>query len=119
MSIPSKFGVLKDLYPAHYRAFLNVIKRSSDVGTDLTNDKNGYLEFVEELGPCPPDMKQPTVGRKDHSLGYVRGNYFWQSSSENYSEVRSRTPNGMLGKSHSSESRKLNSDSQRRRLLLV
>jgi hypothetical protein len=43
-------------------------------------------------------MKKPTVGRKDHSRGYVSGNYEWQEFGENVREANSRNYTNGTGK---------------------
>ena len=41
-------------------------------------NQNGFEQFVKEIGPIPKDMPRPSVGRKDHSIGYCKGNVFWE-----------------------------------------
>jgi len=55
-------------------------------GTSYARDASGFLEFVEDIGPYPQGMTWPTVGRKDHSLGYVPGNFAWQEMADNSRE---------------------------------
>lgn len=40
--------------------------------------KEGYEQFCEEIGPHPEGIEKPSVGRKDHSLGYEPGNIQWE-----------------------------------------
>jgi len=64
--------------------------RYDGTATDLTRDRFGFLEFVEELGPIPVRMLHPTIGRVDHSRGYESGNYIWQEFLENCVENGTR-----------------------------
>jgi hypothetical protein len=41
-------------------------------------------------------MVKSSVGRRDHSLGYVRGNYFWQSHFDNNQEMALRNNTGSI-----------------------
>lgn len=41
-------------------------------------NREGYEAFCKELGPKPENMKKATVGRIDHSKGYVTGNIQWE-----------------------------------------
>ena len=91
----SRYLNLREMYPDHYRHFCWVHNRSGIVGTDFSDDASGLLEFIEEIGPYPLDMKRPTVGRRDHSLGYVRGNFAWQELRENAQENASRNQLGV------------------------
>lgn len=41
-------------------------------------NKDGYLKFCKEIGPIPKNMNKPSVGRKNHRKGYVKGNIRWE-----------------------------------------
>lgn len=56
------------------------------VGSDFKRCYEDFRDFVAELGPLPKNMARPSIGRKDHSKGYIRGNFAWQEMSENTSE---------------------------------
>lgn len=43
----------------------------------------GSMLLLKRLGKVPKNMKKPTVGRKDHSKGYIPGNIMWQEWLEN------------------------------------
>jgi len=82
------------IYPIHYDHFRNMQNRSGGVacngggcGTEFTDDNQGFLEFVEYIGPVPSHLRRPTIGRKDHTKGYVRDNFSWQEHSENCSDA--------------------------------
>lgn len=55
-----------------------------------TRDEKGFLEFVKDIGEIPLNMKSPSVGRKDHTKGYVKGNFDWQERTENSYESAKR-----------------------------
>jgi len=60
------------------------------MSTSFTRDRSGFLEFVEIIGSIPVNMVKPTIGRKDHTQGYVSGNIEWQSFFDNRSESATR-----------------------------
>lgn len=45
---------------------------------DFPRTSSGFQAFVRELGPIPENMKRPSVGRKNHSKGYVYDNIVWE-----------------------------------------
>lgn len=63
--------------------------------TDFSNSRQGLRELVEYLGEVPDDMEVPSVGREDHSKGYIRGNFGWQELSENLADGAMRSPIGL------------------------
>jgi len=85
-----KYGVLIELYPDHFKHFVCMFDRLGRSGVGFTRDGSGFLEFVECIGPYPVDMVSPEVGRIDHSKGYVRGNFKWQSHHDNMKEMLAR-----------------------------
>ena len=72
-----------DRYALKYFQWMQMRIASGYCGTDMTNDRDGYAKFCSEIGPIPPDMTRPSVGRIDHSKGYVAGNFNWQEHIEN------------------------------------
>lgn len=50
---------------------------------DFTRSREGMQAFMDEIGPIPDTIKRPSVGRKDHAKGYVKGNLVWQPHSYN------------------------------------
>jgi hypothetical protein len=89
---------LNKQYPIHYASFSRMHGRiwRDKLSTDFPRDFQGFKDFIAYLGDIPVGMNNPTVGRKDHSLGYVKGNFEWQSKSKNSSECSSRTKSGKL-----------------------
>lgn len=80
------YGDLPDLYPVHWDRFCYMQLRARHFGTDFSDDQSGFMLFIEEIGPVPEGMMKPTVGRKDHSKGYIFGNFEWQEQVENSRE---------------------------------
>lgn len=95
--LPYYHGLNKQ-YPIHFSSFSRMHGRiwRDKLSTDFPRDFQGFKDFIAYLGDIPVGMKQPTVGRKDHSLGYVRDNFEWQERSKNSSEGSSRTKTGSL-----------------------
>ncbi len=96
MGRPYKYNKeLKLNNPIHYSSFHNIHKRSKrsglEVDPDFQTTNEGFKAFIEYLGPIPEGMIKPTVGREDHSKGYIRGNFQWQSRTDNSSEAAKRT----------------------------
>jgi hypothetical protein len=81
-----------------YRTFRSMIRRAKDYGLncEFKLGKEGYDKFANIIGPIPSEMLKPTVGRYDHSLGYVfdnearRWNFRWQEFNENAKESAPR-----------------------------
>jgi hypothetical protein len=89
-------------YASHpyYLHFMNMISRSKrrTIACAFTHGRNEFSRWLAIMGRIPEDMKTPSVGRYDHSKGYVfdadnnRWNFRWQDRSENCRES-SRSPN--------------------------
>lgn len=65
---------------------------ASKHGCDFKLTRADFSKFLDVMGPIPEGMKSPTVGRLDHSKGYVydherkRWNFEWQSRADNNRE---------------------------------
>jgi hypothetical protein len=83
---------LKLKYPRHFASHKGLNERSIkfNLDNDFPDTREGILLFVKEMGEVPNNMIQPTVGRKDHDLGYVLGNVEWQSRKDNVIESNIR-----------------------------
>jgi hypothetical protein len=84
----------KDLwtqYPEHFTHFSNLIYRSKRFSEcDYNWSRESFLQFIEDIGDIPTNMLRPTVGRYDHSKGYIKGNFRWQEHFDNTSEGAKR-----------------------------
>jgi hypothetical protein len=40
--------------------------------------REGYIAFLKAIGPKPQDGQKWSVGRKDHTRGYEKGNVRWE-----------------------------------------
>jgi hypothetical protein len=82
------YGVLRSMYPQHFSSFGTMHWRLQEgtLACDFPRDAEGFIDFLVYLGDVPAGMNRPSLGRDDHSVGYVRGNFAWQEMSENSSE---------------------------------
>lgn len=85
------YGALRTVFKKHFNSFQCMHSRGN-VDKEFERTFDGFVNFVEYLGDYPADMIEPTVGRKDHDIGYVRGNFEWQSKSDNCRERALRKP---------------------------
>lgn len=77
-----------------YQYFTDMLIRSKKgkLKCAFTRTLKSYLKFEQVIGPIPKRMRVPTVGRYDHSKGYVfdsskkRWNFRWQAMVDNLSE---------------------------------
>jgi hypothetical protein len=77
-----------------YRFFIYMIQRSKRYGMkcDFTRGRAGFYRWLDIVGHIPEGMAKPSIGRYDHSKGYVfdatnnRWNFRWQERSENCRE---------------------------------
>lgn len=59
------------------------VRRKARLTTAFPRTRQGYMDFCKELGPIPRDMRRPSVGRRDHTYGYIHGNIFWEEYQTN------------------------------------
>lgn len=87
------YGYLKSEYPQHFSSFSRMHARTLVSGKDCDFPRNaeGFISFLLYLGDIPEGMISPTLGRKDHSKGYVIGNFAWEERSLNCSKAGSAT----------------------------
>jgi hypothetical protein len=86
------------MYSGHpyYGYFANMIKRGNRLGRDFSLGEEDFNKWLGIIGLIPEDMSRPSVGRVDHSKGYVfdqekgRWNFRWQELSDNHSEGGTR-----------------------------
>jgi hypothetical protein len=73
----------------YYKYFKHMIERGRKFGSDFTFGKEEFYRWLPIIGPIPEGMIRPTVGRYDHSKGYIfdqennRWNFRWEELSEN------------------------------------
>jgi hypothetical protein len=84
-----------DIYPREVKAFMSLRGRVNRGVTTTCWEQNlaGFMEFLAYVGTVPLWMKEPSIGRVDHSKGYEPGNCGWQELQENrtHTDVVSRT----------------------------
>jgi hypothetical protein len=87
------YGDLRKMFQFHFSSFSRMHERIKESGleTDFPRTALGFVEYLIYLGDVPYfDGDLPTAGRFDHGMGYVRGNFSWQSKKENSSESLTR-----------------------------
>lgn len=62
----------------HFKGCHNRVRDGKVVSISWPRTKAGYLAFCSEIGPIPEEMVKPSVGRKNHNLGYDQGNIQWE-----------------------------------------
>ena len=72
-----------DKYALKYFQWMQARSKKGWCSCSFSNDRQGYIDFCREMGPIPDSMIKPSVGRKDHTLGYQDGNIAWQEFVEN------------------------------------
>ena len=79
---------LPKLFHKHWIHFKFMHKRikKGNLETDFPRNPKGFIAFIRYIGNPPKDMEWPTVGRGDHSKGYIRNNFAWQEGVENMTE---------------------------------
>jgi hypothetical protein len=79
-------------YFTYFASMVNRARKGTLNG-DFAWGLNQFNRWLEVIGTIPEGMKKPTVGRYDHSKGYVfdtdnnRWNFRWQERSENSRET--------------------------------
>ena len=81
-----RLGEMHKLELKKFKAAFGRCRRGKSPSFGFTVDFEGFSRFMEEVGRIPEDMMRPSLGRKDHSIGYEPGNIFWQELSENCAE---------------------------------
>lgn len=86
------YGNLKKEYSKEYECFYNMMCRTKKNGliTDFEYSPCGFIDFLLYVGHIPKDIICPSIGRFDHSKGYVKGNFSWEEKIDNISEVSKR-----------------------------
>jgi hypothetical protein len=92
----------RSLHPL-YSHFKNMKRRERDFGIecDFPYGQDGVDRWLKAIGQVPEGMKKPSIGRYDHSKGYVfdtemnRWNFRWQEMPDNLDEML-RTRGGFV-----------------------
>lgn len=86
------YGKLRKEFPTHFTSFAKIHYRTklSGLACDFPRTVEGFIEFLLYIGDVPDDQLWPTVGRFDHSKGYICGNFAWQDQDENSGESVAR-----------------------------
>jgi hypothetical protein len=68
-----KYGNLARSYPRHFVRFNQMLCRAKQLGLecDFERTYESLQQFIVCMGPIPENMNKPSVGRLDHSKGYV------------------------------------------------
>lgn len=84
------YGELKKKYPIHWSSFANMHKRGRlkniEIDSNFSRTKEGFEKFIKYLGDVPENMEKPTLGRDNHDIGYIKGNFKWESFDDNRKE---------------------------------
>lgn len=89
------YGKLKDVFPHHWISFHGMQKRSKSndkckISSRYSFDVDGFINFIMDTGYVPEGMNSPTIGRKNHDIGYIENNFQWESKSDNCKESANR-----------------------------
>jgi hypothetical protein len=97
LELPHENPESNQKYTTHdyFRYFGSMVNqaRKGTIDCEFTWGLEQFNKWLEAIGPIPEGMKKPTVGRYDHSKGYVfdtennRWNFRWQERSENSREA--------------------------------
>lgn len=86
------YGKLRSKFPIHFTSFADMHTRHKTKGIEISEtfkrDVDGFINFLLYLGDL--NTEYDTLGRKDHSKGYIEGNFKWEPYWENYSEAALR-----------------------------
>ncbi len=86
------YGVLKKIFNYHWASFMNMHQRPTHVDPKYDRNRDGFINFIVDISEVPPDMMRPSIGRIDHNLGYIPGNFMWQEFSDNARDGGKRAP---------------------------
>src|SRR5579859_2477585 len=77
----TKFGAMGRYHLHELQHFIGMHDRVRDgkaPSIEWPRNAAGFILFMEEVGVRPWWMKKPSIGRRDHKRGYVRGNIQWE-----------------------------------------
>ena len=87
------YGLYRKFYKDHWMSFKGMHKRGVESNLSFCNNFEGFIKFIYCIGDVPIGMAKPTIGRVDHSIGYIKGNFTWQEFMDNVRESGYRNAN--------------------------
>lgn len=86
------YGILRKRYPQHFISFSDMHQRVAErnLGCEFPRTVDGFIDFLVYVDDVSDGMSNPSLGRFDHSVGYVVGNFAWQELSANSQESAER-----------------------------
>lgn len=96
----TKYTELRSKFRKHSNSFSSMHSRSTYIDPKYSRTPEGLINFIADLGPVPDGMSSPSIGRLDHSLGYIPGNFEWQDRWENAKDSHNRRDSESYSKLH-------------------
>lgn len=82
------YGRLRSEYKDHFTSFLcmhnRCMRENIEISKNFSRDAEGFINFLLYLGDLQTDTD--SLGRRDHTKGYIEGNFRWQPLEENSKE---------------------------------
>lgn len=66
-----------------FKGMHNRVREGKSPSILWSRDFDGFHRFLQHIGPIPGKMKKPSVGRKEHTQGYLPGNVHWEPHAVN------------------------------------
>jgi len=76
-----KWIQIRKEFPIEFKRFIGCHNRVHEGKTPSMywpRDSSGFFGWLSDIGPIPSHLEKPSVGRIDHSKGYVPGNMRWE-----------------------------------------
>lgn len=67
----------------HFKGMHNRVRDGKSPSIAWPRTLEGFVNFLQAIGPIPKSMVKPSVGRKWHALGYELGNVAWEEHAAN------------------------------------
>lgn len=79
----ASYGRLTEEFPIHYRSFRKMhdhkLERDEKVSGAFDMTREGFINFILNVGPIPSGMNDPVLTRTYSRKGFVRGNLRWMN----------------------------------------